>query len=768
LSKIELTEGLEELRGLKQWVVWRTEDRNGKRTKVPRRSSNCARMASSTDPATWSTFDGAARTAASPGNKLGGVGFVLTRDDPYVFIDLDGCVEDEILSDEAIRIVEMLGGYSEVSVSGTGVHIVVKGEWGERENKKTLATTAIKAIEVYDHSRYMTVSGDVYSNGAGITDGQAGLDKLAGTYGYSLAQSSTVDASVSEENGEGVDLSAFEGLDLGTVGDYKPTAADVMRSIKESRNSDAFAALFKGTWESEIPELNGDHSRADSKLLSILWWHSGGHRDVAEEIFSASACGQRDKWTSRKDYRDRTWRMVSDGEPKTWTGPSEEPEDVGSAGTVNTPRRPPEPPWRRVKDEQIRDIVDGSVLAPIVEAMEAVTKPGLPIQATLPKALVLSGCALSGPDLGIQAVDAIYGSGELDRDKLDSYDWSQGCGNRIARVRIMTAGGQVPSMWAMTVGRSASGKDIGDVVGVLSNSLGWWIGQTGTAEGLMDAYTRKPNGILAVGELMNWFDPHHYESRAKSWITDAFSRGYFKVNMSQRGNSKERKAPFCFPNLLANIQGETLETKACILDLRSGFLSRFLYTIIPVTAWCPSDEDMTEKLGRAKTALERLSTVRGVFNVPQGYQEQLAAMFRAHPVPDDLMLHADRLMNEYLPRLALILSVPPEPPATAAETEVWSVYDGPSEIDRITDEAWAKAETLVLWFFGQAEKVLGNIQEDEQAAKWERNLRRIYRYIKNNGPVTKTDISRNCSVKGTNSKYRETILKELREPSLPM
>ena len=45
----------EELRQLPQWVCWRYEERGGKPTKVPYQPKG--RLASSTDPETWSRFD---------------------------------------------------------------------------------------------------------------------------------------------------------------------------------------------------------------------------------------------------------------------------------------------------------------------------------------------------------------------------------------------------------------------------------------------------------------------------------------------------------------------------------------------------------------------------------------------------------------------------------------------------------------------------------------------------------------------------------------
>lgn len=82
-----------ELRDLAQWVVWRFETRQGqdKPTKVLYNLATGQR-ADSTNPATWGTFDNASATFTRGG--YAGVGFVVTADDPYVGVDLDGCIVD--------------------------------------------------------------------------------------------------------------------------------------------------------------------------------------------------------------------------------------------------------------------------------------------------------------------------------------------------------------------------------------------------------------------------------------------------------------------------------------------------------------------------------------------------------------------------------------------------------------------------------------------------------------------------------------------------
>jgi hypothetical protein len=140
----------------KQWICWRYVERDGapKKTKVP--FTVDGEPASTTRPETWSTFDCAVRTAAH--SDFAGIGFVFTVDDPFCGVDLDCIWQSD--ADEgapwALRILERFADtYSEVSPSEQGVKIWCRarpprcGKW----------PIAAGGIEIYDHSRYFTVTG---------------------------------------------------------------------------------------------------------------------------------------------------------------------------------------------------------------------------------------------------------------------------------------------------------------------------------------------------------------------------------------------------------------------------------------------------------------------------------------------------------------------------------------------------------------------------------------------------------------------------------
>lgn len=124
-----------ELVALRRWI--RHE------AKVPKRVYGG--NASSTNPATWASYDSAR------GSSVGdGLGFVFAGDG-IAGIDLDGCLSDSGLEPWAAEIVNAcLGTYIEVSPSGRGLHIFGLGTVG--------AGRRLGPIEVYDRARYFTVT----------------------------------------------------------------------------------------------------------------------------------------------------------------------------------------------------------------------------------------------------------------------------------------------------------------------------------------------------------------------------------------------------------------------------------------------------------------------------------------------------------------------------------------------------------------------------------------------------------------------------------
>jgi len=142
----------EEMKARPQWVVWRAVDE--KPGKVPY-SARTGRKASSTDLMTWSTFEGALE--AYEKGSYAGLGFVFSSSDPYTGIDLDDCVgEGEEIARWALEIVRYFDSYTELSASGSGLHIIVHGDVPNRRKG---------SIEVYSSKRYFAMTGHIVEVG---------------------------------------------------------------------------------------------------------------------------------------------------------------------------------------------------------------------------------------------------------------------------------------------------------------------------------------------------------------------------------------------------------------------------------------------------------------------------------------------------------------------------------------------------------------------------------------------------------------------------
>lgn len=133
----------QELRDSPQWVLWKAE----RNTKVPYQVSGA--YAESDNPQTWTTFEAAKATFEKGG--FSGVGHMFSGTDGRVGIDLDDCIEGDELTEEARTIIETMASYAEVSPSGKGVKIWVRGELDR--------AVKTKRIEIYPRGRFFTVTG---------------------------------------------------------------------------------------------------------------------------------------------------------------------------------------------------------------------------------------------------------------------------------------------------------------------------------------------------------------------------------------------------------------------------------------------------------------------------------------------------------------------------------------------------------------------------------------------------------------------------------
>lgn len=581
------------------------------------------------------------------------------------------------------ELIGWFGSYAERSQSGTGAHIIVRATLGE--GRKT------DRYEAYDRLRYFVMTGDLLHAGP-IAEAQDKLDQFIATI-FPVEPA--------------VDLSAFLSRKMPTP--------DTLERIRASAQAAKFDSLWAGNWSGYESQ-----SQADAALLSILRFWTGGDKAESFRLFAASGLS-RDKWTKRSDYRERTWKAIDSG------AVFEPPEPVISPRIVVRNVSP----WRAVTVAHVLEAIQGSVLEPMVAAMRSPMEPLLPAEVGLVKALVLCGCALS------EKRTTPREGGNLAVHTLRGPD--------LARVRILTAGGSVPNVMAMIVAESAIGKDVGGLLQRVAHHYGWMIGTAGSEEGIADAYISKPNGLMQISEMVNWLDKRHWQSKAASFLTGAFNAGWFSHALSKRSDGPSRESNYCYPNIYAAVQPGALQTYASKVDIDTGFLGRFLIAEMPSGYFgCPVIGDMTAATATCIASLDALRLKDCDIRPPANYNAELGAVFNAQKAEPGPTWR--RLISEYYPRFAAILSV--RPGDTSPQIE-------------LTTEAWQRAAVLVQYFFAQAEAVLTNIHDDQQANRFEALCRRILTIIDNSAQsCSLSTISRMCGA-GTRAKERHEALNEL-------
>lgn len=230
------------------------------------------RPASVTDPATWTDFDTASRSAAA---RSCSIGYVQTADDPYSCIDMDA--KDGTAPETLERyqsIIDQFDSYTEHSQSGRGFHVWVRGKIGDGKRRD--------GVEVYSQARFMICTGNVVRDKP-IAERQAFLAQM-------VTQMRDT-ASATEPLPDGPET-------------YSDT--EILDRARSAGNGARFAAHYDGQFD-RIGHT--DHSRADMALITMLAFYSRNNEQV-KRLFLASSLGQREKARSRKDYVDRTIRAV--------------------------------------------------------------------------------------------------------------------------------------------------------------------------------------------------------------------------------------------------------------------------------------------------------------------------------------------------------------------------------------------------------------------------------------------------------------------------
>ncbi|GHV44280.1 hypothetical protein FACS189492_0350 [Clostridia bacterium] len=250
------------------WVCWRLEtDKNGRDTKVPY-SPQTGRRASASNPATWGTLDEA--LYAKEKYLFHGVGFTFDEKCDIIGIDIDHCLDGGVLNAVTLEILAKLPPtYIEISPSGTGLHIFLKGKLGDGGNRNSKV-----GVEMYSSARYFTMTGNRWRDCA---------DTIAADNGAIAYIHQTFIAPPKRTSRR---ASAATAANL--------SDDEILRLAQTSKDGDAFSALWSGGWQGK----HNSQSEADFALCRKLAFWTARNETQIHRLFRKSALF-RQKWDER-------------------------------------------------------------------------------------------------------------------------------------------------------------------------------------------------------------------------------------------------------------------------------------------------------------------------------------------------------------------------------------------------------------------------------------------------------------------------------------
>ena len=392
-------------------------DKEGKRPRNPKSGG----FASTTDPATWGTFDEAVRCAARKGYQH--VGYMLSADDPFAIVDLDDKAAKPATDaerEEFARIVEDMDSYTERSTSGRGIHIIVEGALAKGIHRGN--------VEIYSDARYMICTGDVIHDRP-VAKRQSQVDALAALIAPApppMAMQAAVAAVVELSDAEVLARVAASaaGAELAECVDWAALGYD-------------------------------SHSSADLALMNYVAMFAAND-EQAIRVFQSTPLGQRDK-AQRDDYMRATLAKARDAQRFGGEGPASMFSDTANAFRIvhhmgsyllyvrglgwhvwDGAR------WRldaldaRRHVGRLGQIVMGEVAAMMAKAAKIEDRARADRERELAEKLL----KFAGQAENVAKIDAAMKAAEpllrADADKLDADPWALGCTNGVLDLRTGT------------------------------------------------------------------------------------------------------------------------------------------------------------------------------------------------------------------------------------------------------------------------------------------------------------------------------------------
>lgn len=330
-----------------RWCNWKeVPDRKGVLRKKPLISTitNYDIGADPADEETWSTIEEAiARASADTG-----IGYFFKP--PYVGIDIDN-VEDEVnrhlAGDYEYNIVSefihAFDSYTEISVSGTGIHIIIKGNLPD--GKKRTGN-----FEMYTKERYFVMTGNSINGDEIVDHTDTGVLE---EYYYRF-----IDNAPKVERRD-------RDVEVGDLPTHDLSDEEVVEAALRSKQGVNFGLLYDGNYGMVVDDYGKEkytsQSEADLAFSNMLAYWTARDGDQMDSIFRESGL-MRDKWDEMRGMDtygdmtiDKSLELITDVyNPNARRAPAV--TTVASDGeTVISDRKKFKDKWKMNNDEPTRE-----------------------------------------------------------------------------------------------------------------------------------------------------------------------------------------------------------------------------------------------------------------------------------------------------------------------------------------------------------------------------------------------------------------------------
>lgn len=280
-------------------------------------------------PATWGILQDIRTFLKTARPSFAGIGFVLERKNNIICIDIDHCMTNGVPNETARQILENISTYTEISMSGGGLHLFGYGSIEQSTIKFLSPFDSDTHIEIYagmdgrgKGGRFIALTADIHENRKELKDISKGLEWLL-QYKPNKQNKpkppAKQQATTAQDNTTSkTDCWAGVPATIKVAGN-EYTADDIPRVIEKSLKGSKLEKWNKLFYSADLTQYNNDHSKADMALCGFLCFWCHGNPALIDKVFRRSAL-MREKWDDKRQGAKTYGELTIEKALKNWNG----------------------------------------------------------------------------------------------------------------------------------------------------------------------------------------------------------------------------------------------------------------------------------------------------------------------------------------------------------------------------------------------------------------------------------------------------------------